>query len=454
MSEIKVIFWFDVEDYITPESEDALLGLIDLLDEKNIRGTFKLVGEKARQFKKHNRTDILRKLLKHEVGFHTDMHSEHPTIAEYLEEFDFKNGAMEFEKREGMGFRDVTDIAGQCPSCYGQPGYSWAPQVFPIIKKWNIPVYLDCHDQICLDGKPFWYGGVLNFTCLDSFLRMELREGGLEDAQRAFDKMYECLIAKPYASFISMWYHPCEFITEEFWDAYNFAHGRNTPRHLWRKPPLRFVRQMRYYLDMLGQFLDYMKSKAGIEFITASQALVLERSSGGALAPGGVKELASRIQKQLSYQVYNHHTLSAADLFSLFRSYINGSKLEPELIYGPEHEVVSDEAEKLSVADIRRAINTTYPRVCGFKQLPDYFIVNDKRINPVDMTCTLAEIIKAELRDDDLVAITRGSLESMHYAKEDNNWGDRWIIFPRNLQVPNIIRMSKLQTWTLKPALF
>ena len=65
MSEIKVIFWFDVEDYITPESEDALLGLIDLLDEKNIRGTFKLVGEKARQLKKHNRTDILSKLSKH-----------------------------------------------------------------------------------------------------------------------------------------------------------------------------------------------------------------------------------------------------------------------------------------------------------------------------------------------------------------------------------------------------
>ncbi|HHV81810.1 TPA: hypothetical protein GXX44_09045, partial [bacterium] len=56
---IKILLWYDVEDYITTESEDALLELIKMMDLRDIRGTFKLVGEKVRRLKEHGRTDIL-----------------------------------------------------------------------------------------------------------------------------------------------------------------------------------------------------------------------------------------------------------------------------------------------------------------------------------------------------------------------------------------------------------
>ena len=101
MKNIKVMLWYDVEDFITPEADDALLALIDMMDSLGIRGSFKIVGEKIRVLKERGRTDILRKLSGHEICYHTDGHSIHPTQTEYLHNKGFGEGAAEFERREG-----------------------------------------------------------------------------------------------------------------------------------------------------------------------------------------------------------------------------------------------------------------------------------------------------------------------------------------------------------------
>lgn len=43
-----VALWFDTEDFILPDSDDAALKIADWLTEEKIRSTFKVVGEKAR----------------------------------------------------------------------------------------------------------------------------------------------------------------------------------------------------------------------------------------------------------------------------------------------------------------------------------------------------------------------------------------------------------------------
>ena len=39
MPKVYACFWFDVEDYITPESDDALKSLLDIFLERGARGT-------------------------------------------------------------------------------------------------------------------------------------------------------------------------------------------------------------------------------------------------------------------------------------------------------------------------------------------------------------------------------------------------------------------------------
>ena len=51
----KVLLWFDVEDYITPEAEETLYELLKVLDEFGVRATLKLTTLKYDQLVENGR---------------------------------------------------------------------------------------------------------------------------------------------------------------------------------------------------------------------------------------------------------------------------------------------------------------------------------------------------------------------------------------------------------------
>jgi hypothetical protein len=95
-----------------PADDDATKSLADLLTRRGIRATFKLVGEKARALEKRGRTDVIASLQKHDIGYHANWHSVHPTPSEYLAECGLLDGIAEFVRREGGGATDVRRILG------------------------------------------------------------------------------------------------------------------------------------------------------------------------------------------------------------------------------------------------------------------------------------------------------------------------------------------------------
>src|SRR5439155_17216619 len=122
---IDVILWFDTEDYLLPADDDATKRLCEMLTQRDIRATFKLVGEKARVLERRGRQDVIAALKKHEIGYHSDYHSVQPSPAMYLSNLGWDEGVAEFDRREKPGRDDVQRIFGVPPSCYGQPGSSW-----------------------------------------------------------------------------------------------------------------------------------------------------------------------------------------------------------------------------------------------------------------------------------------------------------------------------------------
>ena len=125
---IQVLFWFDVEDYIEPQSDAALKGLLEIFESHGVQATWKLVGEKARVLERRGRGDIIRLLQRQDIGYHTDNHSQHPVLAEYLDHMGWEDGIAELRRRESQGYRDLTRIVGSS-STFGQAGGSWAPQL-------------------------------------------------------------------------------------------------------------------------------------------------------------------------------------------------------------------------------------------------------------------------------------------------------------------------------------
>jgi len=364
----------------------------------------------------------------------------------------FREGALAFEEREERGFRDLQKISGQFPTSYGQPGGSWAPQAFPVLKKWGIPTYLDSHDILSVDEKPFRYGGILNLTRLKHTLRVRFHEKGVEEAKSAFRKVLE---EDGDFQFVSIYYHPCEFACSEFWDGVNFRRGKNTPREEWKGAPLRTKEDMLRWIGMLEEFLRWTLTIPGVEYITAAESCLYEKYDPSPVTAEELRSIALSLPDGPDYSVRGSRSLCASELLSLFSRRILGLHLTPEFFYGPEADLPSNIVTELTPGELARAALEQFECVLGYKQLPELYRIRENTLNPIDLFCALRDAAAAEMPADQPMKIQtgKGRLCPARHVKEDHNWSG-WIIFPEDMDAPGIVRQAKLQTWTLKPAVF
>src|SRR5262249_21119406 len=272
-----------------------------MLTAEGIRATFKVVGEKARVMEKRGRRDVIQALSKHAIGYHSNWHSVHPTPAEYLLRLGYLEGAEEFERREEPGIADGKRIFGKQPVCYGQPGSSWGPQSNLALRRLGIPIYLDEGDQVGLGEQPFWYGGLLYvFRMGKNQFRAQLNAGAEDTAAYArFDEAAARLAANG-GGVISIYYHPTEFVTTEFWDAVNFARGANPDRETWVKPRQRTQEDSERCFGVLRRFVQHMKERPNVQFVTAKELPALYGSPiAGAIPP---RAAADALRQQILFK--------------------------------------------------------------------------------------------------------------------------------------------------------
>jgi hypothetical protein len=270
------VLWFDTEDYIEPAADDAALRIATDLTELGVRSTFKIVGEKARTLESRGRSDVIRALARHAIGYHSNYHSLQPVPAVYLRTMGFLEGAAEFERREQPGVADIRRIFGVNPICYGQPGSSWGPQSNRALRHMGIPVYLDEGSQVGLENQPMWYGGLLYIFNLGPYqIRPDLdKEKNNAEVLEHFDAAAKQLAAGK-GGVISTYFHPTEFVTTEFWDAVNFSKGAVRERSEWVRPRGRTAADSERCYRVLQSYVKHAKQIPGVQFVTAQDLLQL-----------------------------------------------------------------------------------------------------------------------------------------------------------------------------------
>ena len=65
---VYVTLWFDTQDYILPQDDDATKRLADMLTKLDVHATFKIVGEEARVLERRGRKDVIAALKRHDIG--------------------------------------------------------------------------------------------------------------------------------------------------------------------------------------------------------------------------------------------------------------------------------------------------------------------------------------------------------------------------------------------------
>ncbi len=468
---IYVTLWFDTEDYVLPQSDDAAKRLAEMLTRLGVKATFKIVGEKARTLERRGRRDVIAALKKHEIGYHSDNHSQQPTIAVYLQHTGWEDGAAEFYRREVQGVKDIERIFGVTPSCYGQPGSAWASQTYPALKRMGIGMYLDEGSHVGIDDQPFYYGGMLNvFKMRSTVARMELKGGdSLAQGKAKFQAAYDKLRAAGGGT-ISIYYHPCEWVHTEFWDGVNFRRGANPPRSEWKLPGTRPAAETEKAFSDFEEYVKFVKAQAGVRYVTASDLMKLypDRALTRGFNRAEILALAQAIQQEIAFQRFDGFALSAADAFALLNETINAYLEKNELpaavklttLYGPTRVFTPAAGRSRPASFAWSAFASAARATAGFreahKRMPDEVWVGVDSLSPQDYLATLAAVIEELIttgKKPDQVKVREGRFTTDQYVAEDSTrlWG--WVIFPEGFHAPKIMELARLQAWTLKPAL-
>jgi len=429
------LLWFDTEDFIEPASDDAALRLAEGLRERGVRATFKIVGEQARVWLARGRHDVIRALAAHDIGYHTEFHSVHPAPAEYLAHLGLLDGAAEFSRRERNGMLLLEKLFGLTPSCYGQPGNSWAPQVNLALREWGVKVYMDDAGQVGFDQQPFWYGGLLYiFNLGPHTVRAQLNDPrALDVAKRRFDEAVSSA-RRLGGGVIQTYYHPNEWATAEFWDAVNFSYGANPDRSEWKKPRLLSPEAREVAYRIFFDWVDHVRRTPNLRIITARDAIALFEPRDAAPPAGLARRLADSLDA--------HEGFSAADLL------LSLLGVEPRHVDGPLHRASTTwtlpEIPR-PVFDRARQEAADFVRTHG--RLPDAVWLGSQRLSLEDFAATLAAD-----EGGGPVELRKGRPDFEKRIGRDAARLYNWIIHPKGFAPESLLEMARLQAWTLKPA--
>jgi len=228
-----LILSLDSEDYETPAADDAELWWARALTRNGLTANVCLVGELARALRSRGRKDVLEAYAAHEIAYHSDLHSAHPTHAEYLEGLAWDTGVERLLREESRGVADVREVTGRQPTAYCKPGNSWGPQVAAALPRLGCPVFCDAPLEWA-PGQPMWYSGSL---CIRYHLSIDYYfsrpDGWLERIQSDLRRLLEA----HGDGYVVLYTHPCRLYTAAFPDT--FEAGKNPPRGHWRAAPLR-----------------------------------------------------------------------------------------------------------------------------------------------------------------------------------------------------------------------
>lgn len=467
---VYVTLWFDTEDYILPQDDDATKRLAEMLTKMDVRATFKIVGEKARVLEGRKRGDVIAALKRHDIGYHSNTHSQQPTVAVYLQNAGWEDGRAEFTRREAQGVRDIQRIFGVTPVVYGQPGSAWAPQSYPALRDMGIHMYLDEADHVGIDDQPFYYGGMLNvFKMRSNLARMALTGGAsLDDGKARFTKAYAQLRANGGGT-ISIYYHPNEWVHTEFWDGVNFSRGANPPRAEWKLPGTRPAAETEQAFHDFDQYVRFIKAQPGVRFVTATElkSIYADQAMTRSFKKDDLLASARSVQKEITFQKLDGYALSAADVFGLLTEATAGfvdrnelpSAMKVTALDGPARTyappVGSPRSQSFRWSAFAQAVRETADYCRTFHRLPDEVWIGVESLSPADYLATLAGAFEqlATGKPPTDVARREGRYTADRYVAEDAPALWNWVIFPEGFHAPRIMELARLQAWTLKPAL-
>jgi hypothetical protein len=455
---------FDVEDYITPASEgidDIPKWLADIMSDVGVTGTFFIIGEKARSLESRGRQDVIAAMARHDIGSHTNLGSIHPTVTEILESAGWDSGVEQMLYNEGIGFEELERIAGIPISSLARHGGSYGPQLVYALGQLGkgyvySPIFLPGHNAV-------WFCGTLNFHgdygfFDDTYYKDELFNPLFDSVQQNFQKDIEGL---DVVAFFGC--HPTKVRAEQFWD-FNFYYGANPPLDSCKAPDLRPLESMETAKKNFRRMMEFLKSRDYIKITTFRDLMGRFSFQKDFVTKKDLKGYAETILKNNTIIIDDN--FSPSEMFEALEVSLNkydedGSlpaKIERICPLGPME--IPDSVPGISGINKDQAfglVREAYAWTRDRGYLPAYLTVGESRIGTGSLLALFSKMY---------LDVISGNPESTYQVITFDPWPKEneqeiiaqvesckdWPVHKRDLDMSNIIKYTRLQLWTLKPA--
>jgi hypothetical protein len=466
---VLVYLWFDIEDYITKDTDGLPLIAFDILKKYSVQATCKVAAEKLRQLRENGRGDVISAISEHDVGYHLDTHSRHPTLYEYLADLDVLSGAKAFMARERHGLQVFRQVFGRDPSCFGHPGPIWAPHVYPALQQSGIPVYLDETPILNLNDQPYWYCGILNLNGANSnFISYDYSfqtPTGIKVLKKKFKAIHDRLRSKGGGA-VSIMFHFHTAINRKFWDEVNFANGKNRTREQYEEPPRQSAEVTARAWKDFEELIRYISSFRDVQFITVRDAVKIYRDNSKLVVSNTeLKDVARHFGSSASHLRIGDSYLSPAGAFytvtkALAHQAEEGTlceKIDVKEPLGPMAPARTRGRKRLKTTDLLASIKATLGSIESQRCLPNSIAVGDySELAPQDYLATACKLLDLVISRKELPESTRTIKgkppQVKHVSGVNLAKACKWKVLPRKFKAPKILEQAKLQAWTLRPA--
>ncbi len=452
---VPTVLCFDVEDLIEPATDDAVLWMAEMLTEHGLTGTFNVVGEKARLWEQRGRQDVIEALKRHHISFHSTWHSVHPTTVEICLDKDFREGMEALWEWDRQGWIDTERIIGRPLIGWARTGNSWAPQISGLMGRMG-RAYM--YSQVGLPGHPVcWFAGGLNyfptapFTGFDcTFYDNRLMDDAIDHLKKGLDGF--CAGARPSADWVTFFMcHPTRTVSTDFWDAVNFTAGANPPREEWKPAPLHPPELTPVIKGNFRRLCELIAADDRLEVIGWGELIQRHDGQTPFVTHADLKEIAIRIEQE--QRVLFTDRLSAAEiLMALCEAATTPKGRYPRhFVYGPLSMPPGSGVATLNSAEVRvAAAGVLAAAKSGY--LPPAVRVGGQKVGIGAYMVALAGAMLG-LEPVTAPSAARYPAEAEAVAQEVARTLPEWCIHPLDMDLSKILEQTRLQCWTLKPAL-
>lgn len=457
---MRALFSFDTEDFVTPETDDALKSIADILYKRGISGSFAMVGDKARALLTRGRRDVIESLKKHDIQYHANTHLCWPATTAELAKMKWDEGVSFTMETERHGVEDVSEIFGQQPVAWIRSGGNWAPQYIYGLRLLGIKEYTPSR-CVLPGGEPSWYTNVLNArydVAVDGYFKRETPE---EDVKRDFLAALEKYgdISLP----ISFSAHPCMFATDIFYDTFNQSdRGVYPPKDKWKPCPVLPKREINRRLGLLDSIAKYVMKQPGAETVTHREVIEAHSEDVIWLTRKQIAAISRKIQETFDAIKTGKTWLSPADVAGallLALSYLTAGCETPKripvrrLVGPPEPCARLKNDRALSIGELTEVCRQVEHEINLYHRIPSFVKLDGGRIPPSSWLCAMAEAFEQYEAGEKPRPILRPRpayprLQKALFDKVEVGSSE----LPRDFDCGFIRRYSRLQTWSMRPA--